>query len=1000
MTSGVPPADVNTNNWRSLDFGMPALRKFIPTMPTSVVITHSEASERLDLTLAALERQTYPPGLFEVVVVTDTDVPSAASAGSLQVRVVPHPSTCDGPACAHNAGARAASHPILVFLDSGMIPEADWLAAHARWHHEACDVLTLGFEARVDVGGIGAAAVRNRRGRLRTLFRDRPHTQPERIEFHMVRTNQLTSVADDLFRVASSNNVGIGSEFFGLVGGFDESFTERRIMNLQFGFRAYTLGGLFVPVRQAFCWRHDQMSETTGSEHLRSEIESRKASHLIAHAQFRRGRSGHSFAIPLYVVTVDPGMREPDAILSTVQKLLDNSVRDMVVWVGDRPDDPGCGRLRQLLEPHPRVFFGPLDEASDGFPSASFHLRVPAGARCDPDMVLELRRQLGTAAVGIGWLADEAPVWIARAWAVHRSRRLGCEMDKVGLVLNLDTTTVDPATGRRILDGAHPVGAPSIVAKALREVRAVRSPRQARRFGRWALRAIRAQLVEKARYRLIKARQGERWRRDEPAGDGCRREMLTDREVSHGHLASYGLGAEILAIGEQASAVLAASGRVHRTQHADDSEAAQAGTVRIHRRRAPVRIDVVLADTLPEAVDVESVVVVLSESPLMLTTPAFDPKQVNPRGWVRDVNGIVGALGPVHLLPAGVATKTVAAGEDRASLSNIHHLEDLAGFHADPVHRAADLAALAGAGVPVYINDRDAELRAYLGGELLAAMCDERIRGADAHMREALSVRMRRAALRDHSLRSRAQQILECASVDGSPLPEVSILLSTKRPELLANALEMVTRQTYPRLQLVLALHGDGFPAVVDLAGAGHAVEMVRVPADAPMGSALNAAVAVSGGLLLTRFDDDGIYGPEHIWDLVLAREHSGAEIVGKGAEFVYLSGPDRTIHRFVGEGEAFSAGDRLAGGTLMVSRHDLYEAGGWRRLPRAVGLALTEDIRRDGGSVYRTHGFGYMMVRHARDQAAKPPDAHFLRQAEEIRYGRDLDFAGVGETS
>lgn len=483
------------------------------------------------------------------------------------------------------------------------------------------------------------------------------------------------------------------------------------------------------------------------------------------------------------------------------------------------------------------------------------------------------------------------------------------------------------------------------------------------------------------------------------AGDGHDREMLFYGGASQGHPASYGLGAEILATGDLASAVLAASGRVRRAQHPYDSETAQTATLRIHRRRAPVRIDVVLADTPSEAIDAEAPVVVLSESPSMLTTPAFDPEQVNPRGWVRDVDHIVGALGPIHLLPAGSATKTVAADEDRDDLSNVHHLEDLASFHKDPVSRAAELAALAGAGVPIYINDPDAELHAYLGEELLTAMCDERTRGADAHTREALSVRMRRAALRDHSLRSRARQILECASVNGNPLPDVSILLATKRPELLPNALEMMTRQTYPRLQFVLALHGEGFPAVLDVAGAGSCFEIVKVPADAPLGSALNAAAAVSGGMLLTKFDDDSIYGPEHIWDLVLAREHSKAEVVGKGAEFVYLSRPDRTIHRFVGEGEAFSAGNRLAEGTLMISRHDLHEAGGWRRLPRAVGLALTEDIRRDGGTIYRTHGFGYMMVRHSRDQATEQLDVHFLRQAEEIRYGRDLDFAGVQET-
>ena len=981
---------------------MPPLRKFVPTIPASVVITYREAPETLELTLAALERQTYPRGLFEVVIVGDAEVHLAVRGSPLQVRVV-HQGRGFRFARARNTGARAASHPILVFLDHGMLPEADWLSAHARWHHEASDVLTIGFEAQVDIEGIGAAAVRNRPRRLRALFRNRPHIQPDQIEFHMIRTNQLTSVTDDLFLVTSSDNLGISRDFFELVGGFDDSFTYAGVADIQFGFRAYTLGGLFVPVRQAFCWRHDRRSVTSESDHLRSEVERAKASHLIAHTGFRDAPPGRSFTIPRFVVTVDPCTHEPDVVLRTVEKLLDNSVHDIVVWVGDRPHEPGYEWLRRLLESDPRVYFGPLDGAADGFPGASFHINIPAGVTCSPDMIDQLRRQLGVAAAGVGWLNDESPVWIARAWAVHRARRLNCEIGRVGLVVTLDTAAVDPATGGRSVDGSLPLEAPSNAAKALRKARAVRTPGQAWRFGRWTLRAIWARMIVKTRYRLIKARHGDRWLRNVPdlerlTGYQDAAEIADDRQRGPGDLAGYALGGEILVAGKRASQVLAASGRIHRTQGAGDFEVTRAGSVLLHRRRAPRHIDVVLADSPSEALDVGARVVVLSDSPPLLSTPAFDPERVNPRGWVREVDATVGALGPVNLLSEGVPANTVVAAGDRSKLLNIHHVEDSAAFHTDPARRAGTLVALAAAGVPVHLNDPERELRAFLGDELFDAMSDERIRGADAHLREAISVRMRRAALRDHSLRRRARQVLGAAAVSQDPLPEVSILLATKRPKYLANALEMVARQTYPRLQLVLALHGGGFPTRVDVAGVGHGVEVVRVPAETLFGSVLNAAVAASGGLLLTKFDDDDIYGPEHVWDLVLAREYSRGEVVAKGAEFVYLSGPDRTLHRFAGEGEAFSKGHTVAGGTLLISRHDLYAAGGWRRIPRSVDLALIEDVRRDEGSIYRTHGFGYMMVRHGGDHVTESPDKYFLRQAEEIRYGLDPDFAGVGE--
>ena len=57
-----------------------------------------------------------------------------------------------GLARARNAGARAALHDILVFLDGDVIAEARLLAARARWHHAVSDALTLGFCSRCDRG--------------------------------------------------------------------------------------------------------------------------------------------------------------------------------------------------------------------------------------------------------------------------------------------------------------------------------------------------------------------------------------------------------------------------------------------------------------------------------------------------------------------------------------------------------------------------------------------------------------------------------------------------------------------------------------------------------------------------------------------------------------------------------------------------------------------------------------------------------------------------------
>ena len=313
-------------------------------------------------------------------------------------------------------------------------------------------------------------------------------------------------------------------------------------------------------------------------------------------------------------------------------------------------------------------------------------------------------------------------------------------------------------------------------------------------------------------------------------------------------------------------------------------------------------------------------------------------------------------------------------------------------FHASaPPNAPARWCASPPAGVPVRLADHDPALAELLGAELhglVAAGPD----GVDAAARESFSIRMRRAALRDHSLGARARQVCEAARIDPPARPLVSVLLATRRPGLLAHALANVARQRYPSLELVLALHGPGFEAgAVERAAAAlaHPVKVLRLDGDRSLGSVLNAATAAAGGTLLAKMDDDDVYGPEHLWDLVLAREYSGAALVGKFPATVYLARTDRTVRCRPVRNETWARS--ISGGTMLIARADLERAGGWRRVRRHVDQAL--DRRRAshaGGGVYRTHDEGHVLVRHGDRHTWEAEDELFPRRCEErcIRVG------------
>ena len=349
--------------------------------------------------------------------------------------------------------------------------------------------------------------------------------------------------------------------------------------------------------------------------------------------------------------------------------------------------------------------------------------------------------------------------------------------------------------------------------------------------------------------------------------------------------------------------------------------------------------------------------------PAPQSPPAFDLQVYNPVGWRRCARGEAGALGPLERLPPGAEAQRVIRRRDLRGLRRAHHVEDTRAFHGDVVERAGALARLAAAGVVVHLADDepDPRLRALLGEDLHRLMSAE-ARGLDPDARELLGIGMRRAALRRHSSWARARR----SPAPGAPgLPLVSILLATRRPRFLPWALASVAAQTYPALELVLALHGGPFAEVERrVAGLPHPAKVVQAPESEPLGAVLNAAAEASGGVLLTKMDDDDAYGADHVWDLVLAHEYSRAQLVGKSKEFLYLAASDRTMLWRQGDNERYRT-SLPAGGAMLVARRDLDRAGGWRKAPRGVDKALMEDVLRVGGSVYRTHGAGFMQVRH-----------------------------------
>ena len=329
-----------------------------------------------------------------------------------------------------------------------------------------------------------------------------------------------------------------------------------------------------------------------------------------------------------------------------------------------------------------------------------------------------------------------------------------------------------------------------------------------------------------------------------------------------------------------------------------------------------------------------------------------------------------------------------------------HHVEDVLAFHRDDVERAGTLIRLAGAGVPVHLADGGPGLARLIGRELHGLMTSG-VRDADMARRERLSIRMRRIALRDFSSAGRSGDHGHGnRQPDPGAAPPVSILLPTCRPEFLPWALANVARQNYPRIELVIALHGAGFGAASWTAGLSCPVKVLRVPGKKVLGEVLNRAAAAASGTLLTKMDDDDLYGPDHVWDLVLAHEYSGAQVVGKGQQTTYLAGADQTIQYALDGTESYGS-LHLGGGALLIANSDLKRAGGWRCIARDEDRSLLRDVQRAHGRIYRTHSAEYIVIRHRLGHAWAVSDRRLLARAQVVSPGfrpslADIDKAAI----
>jgi hypothetical protein len=201
-------------------------------------------------TLRQLLRQRIGPDEFEVVVADDgsTDDTKAvvdSFADRLHMKYHFQEDLGFRAGAARNAGARLATAPLLVFLDTGQMVGPDFLAHHLAAHADGRRRAVIGYAHGYNpirpMAGIDEALGRMTPEQVIEHFRDHP-------DFADIRHEELAKSDFDLQRrlipwiMFWTLNCSVHTADFWAVGGFDERFQGWGVEDFELGYRLFRHG--------------------------------------------------------------------------------------------------------------------------------------------------------------------------------------------------------------------------------------------------------------------------------------------------------------------------------------------------------------------------------------------------------------------------------------------------------------------------------------------------------------------------------------------------------------------------------------------------------------------------------------------------------------------------------------------------------------------------------------------------------------------------------------
>jgi hypothetical protein len=334
-------------------------------------------------------------------------------------------------------------------------------------------------------------------------------------------------------------------------------------------------------------------------------------------------------------------------------------------------------------------------------------------------------------------------------------------------------------------------------------------------------------------------------------------------------------------------------------------------------------------------------------------------------------------------------------------LTGYHRHLELVAARGDAPPRREALEAIA-CGTPVVTIAAADEIGPLESEGIFAAEADEdalhsvRMLLQSAELRDRSLHLAQRRLWREHTLDHRVAAMLEGLGIPAPARarPSVTVMLSTKRPEMVESALRQIAAQVDVKPQVTLLTHGFALNNLA-LAAWSRSIgieDLVTLAADADLslGECYNRIVEAAEGDVVAKIDDDDIYGPYYLSDQLDTLAYSGADLVGKGARYLYSQAWNATILVHP-EWEHLRAAPFVPGGTFVMARSTARTIG----FPDArthVDAEFLGRLKPAGGLICSGDRFNFVVQRRGGDHTFATSEAFQLARGPVQYFGSSTD--------